>query len=227
MDSEIVNVIIAVAVIYFVVKWATSGGSDSSANATGGTDVAKILGFKPKKATPDMIASVRAAFPDIPTDNIHYDLLRTGSVELTVNRLLERGYLDPPPAAYRRAFPATSTSDDGTIPVPSGDSKLAGKPAAPQVPSLIQRFQLESKLSDGGDELPTWDGTGPIPSAAKGKGRAGSSVTTPPTSSSNASIWEATKEQRQSSLQKRKEAMIIAARQRLLEKESASKGTTQ
>jgi hypothetical protein len=32
------------------------GGSDSSANATGGTDVVKILGFKPKKATPDMVS---------------------------------------------------------------------------------------------------------------------------------------------------------------------------
>ena len=107
MDAEIVNVIIAVAVIYFVVKWATagqsaspslhliyrrnhfhysvltfvcyicltgqrlalsryctlplvvhSGGSDSSANATGGTDVVKILGFKPKKATPDMVSNL-------------------------------------------------------------------------------------------------------------------------------------------------------------------------
>lgn len=223
MDAEIVNVIIAVAVIYFVVKWATSGGSDSSANPAGGTDVAKILGFKPKKATPDMIASVRAAFPDIPTDNIHYDLLRTGSVELTVNRLLERGFLDSPPTAYRRAFPVTGASNHGTS-YPSGDFKLAGKPPAPQVPSLIQRFQLQSKLSNGVDEVPTWDGTGPIPSAAKGKGRA-----TPiaPGPSSNASVWEATKEQRQSSLQKRKEAMILAARQRLLEKETASKGTAQ
>jgi hypothetical protein len=26
--------------------------------------------------------------------NIHYDLLRTGSVEATVHRLMERGYLD-------------------------------------------------------------------------------------------------------------------------------------
>lgn len=220
------NVIIAVAVIYFVVKWATSGGSDSSENATGGRDVAKILGFKPKKATPDMIASVRAAFPDIPTDNIHYDLLRTGSVELTVNRLLERGFLDPPPAAYRRAFPVTGASNDGMSNA-SGDSKPAGKPPVPQVPSLIQRFQLQSKLSNGADEVPTWDGTGPIPSAAKGKGRASTSAPIVPIPSSNAGVWEATKEQRQSSLQKRKEAMILAARQRLLEKETASKGTAQ
>ena len=29
------------------------------------------------------------------SDNIHYDLLRTGSVELTTNKLLERGFLPP------------------------------------------------------------------------------------------------------------------------------------
>jgi hypothetical protein len=126
------------------------GGSDSSANTTEGTNVAKILGFKPKKATPDMVSSSHRltrrsphgclngsiactltsvhpsfcldrvcssripghsnasdcsvynwvdvliyALGDFSSDNIHYDLLRTGSVELTVNRLLERGFLDP------------------------------------------------------------------------------------------------------------------------------------
>jgi hypothetical protein len=49
--------------------------------------------------------------------NIHYDLLRTGSVELTTNKILERGFLDavrvpfsllmvftPPPPATRVLF---------------------------------------------------------------------------------------------------------------------------
>lgn len=226
MDTEIVNVVIAVAVIYFVVKWATSGGSDSSTSTTGGQDVTRLLGFKPKKATPEMIASVRAAFPDIPTENIHYDLLRTGSVEITFNRLLERGYLDAPPAAYRRAFPPTATSDDASSARTSGTTRAANKAEAPQAPSLIQRFQLQSKVStDGstGGEVPAWDGTGPIPSAAKGKGRVTSNETPAPVvSSTGASVWEATPEKRMGSLQKRKEAMILAARQRLLEKEEAA-----
>ena len=33
-------------------------------------------------------------FPDIPKDNIKYDLLRTGNAELTTNKILERGYLE-------------------------------------------------------------------------------------------------------------------------------------
>lgn len=57
------------------------------------------------------IDSVQSAFPDIPRlliatviktyklthvyrANIHFDLLRTGSVDVTVNKLLERGFLD-------------------------------------------------------------------------------------------------------------------------------------
>lgn len=40
------------------------------------------------------ITTVHAAFPDIPRPNIHYDLLRTGSAEVTSNKILERGVLD-------------------------------------------------------------------------------------------------------------------------------------
>lgn len=57
-----------------------------------------------------------------------------------------------------------------------------------------------------------WSGTGPIPSSAKGKGKA----VTPDSvvvSASGAAVWEQTPEKRQASLQSRKEAMILAARQ--------------
>jgi len=65
--------------------------------------------------------------------------------------------------------------------------------------------------------VPAWDGTGPIPSAAKGKGRVTSNETPAPVvSSTGASVWEATPEKRMGSLQKRKEAMILAARQYVL-----------
>jgi len=221
MDSEVVNVIIAVAVIYFDVRWFTSGNSNNSGNASGSANVAKILGFKPKNVTPEMITSVRSAFPDIPTENIHYDLLRTGSVELTVNRLLERGYLDAPPAAYRRAFPpAPQTSTTSTA------TTTATKTTQAKPPTLIQRFNLESKVgtepATSLNEAVSWDGSGPIPSAAKGKGKAVETIV----SAGAASKWEATAEQRQQSLQQRKEAMILAARKRLLEKEAASSAST-
>ena len=54
-----------------------------------------------------------------------------------------------------------------------------------------------------------WDGTGPIPSAAKGKGR---EIPTP-TIAAPPSKWEDTPEKRQANLQSRKQAMILAARQ--------------
>ncbi|KAG8760382.1 hypothetical protein FRC14_003239 [Serendipita sp. 396] len=211
MEAEVVNVIIAVAVIYFAWRWATGGGSSGEAAAANNT--AKILGFKPRKATPEMVESVRTAFPDIPVPNIHYNLLRTGSVEVTVNTLLEKGYLDPPPAAYFRAFPPTN-AEPSNQPTASTTTK-----ALPKTQSLIQRFGLETKVAPSAPTDPaTWDGTGPIPSAAKGKGRADTTG-----GSTGGSAWETTPEKRQESLQKRKEAMILAARRRLLEKEAASK----
>lgn len=222
MDSEVVNVIIAVAVIYFVVKWAT-GGSSSSGNNPTDANTARLLGFRPKNVTPEMVASVRSAFPDIPYENVHYDLLRTGSVEATVNRLLEKGFLEAPPAAYRRAFPPTTnaaTTSSSTTP--------AQKQPTPNAPSLIERFRLESKVKDTSTSTdnPVWDGTGPIPSAAKGKGRVEPNIGVP-ANGTGAGVWEATAERRQESLQKRKEAMILAARKRLLEKQAKEKPTTQ
>lgn len=121
-------------------------------------------------------------------ENIHYDLLRTGSVEITVNRLLERGYLDAvsfcqlyillltlffkPPPAYTRAFPPSpSISTTTTQPSSTSQPKAESKPK-----SLIERFHLESQaaaqkpISQQKEE--EWDGKGPIPLSAKGKGRA-------------------------------------------------------
>jgi coupling of ubiquitin conjugation to ER degradation protein 1 len=40
------------------------------------------------------VNNVQAMFPDIPRDNIHYDLLRMGSAELTTNKILEKGFLE-------------------------------------------------------------------------------------------------------------------------------------
>lgn len=34
-------------------------------------------------------------------DNIRYDLMRTGNVEVTTNKIIERGYLDAVRASFR------------------------------------------------------------------------------------------------------------------------------
>jgi len=182
--GEVVNVVVALAVIVFLFRWATSSKetpAERSVNAA--------LGFRPKNVTPDMIETVAGMFPDLPRDNIRYDLLRTGSVELTSNRMLERGYLDAPPPAYYRVYPPTDQQ-----PAAAG-SAAARRPAAPSTsskqPSLISRFNLEPRLSDETSYVE--------PEEAGGK-----------------AVWETTAEKREASLQQRKTEMILAARKRML-----------
>lgn len=161
-------------------------------------------------------------------ENIHFDLLRTGSVDVTVNKLLERGYLEAvslinslldgicllsiqPSAGYRQAFPAPQ--QDTPAPNTNTDSSQVSKPAVKTTPTLIERFGLQKVVqSQVPPPVIEWDGKGPIPSAAKGKGRevplepvAGAAV--------SPSTWEDTAEKRQANLQSRKRAMVLAARQ--------------
>lgn len=160
-------------------------------------------------------------------DNIHFDLLRTGSVDVTVNKLLERGYLDAvrftinflcgncslcnqPSAGYRQAFPAPQ--QDTPAPNSTTNSSQSSKPGIKTTPTLIERYGLQNAVQSQAPPVVEWDGKGPIPSAAKGKGRevpleplAGTVM--PP------SKWEDSAERRQANLQNRKQAMILAARQ--------------
>ena len=152
--SEVVNVLVAFAVIVFLFRWVTSGtcslpvyadmeclncalGSDSSGqDAQSARRAADALGFRPRNVTNDMVCttSFRPAkivanvntgghcCQHVPryssvrhhseasshsqlrrksdslsltdSDNIRYDLLRTGNTQLTTTKILERGFLD-------------------------------------------------------------------------------------------------------------------------------------
>ena len=141
--------------------------------------------------------------------NIHYDLLRTGSVELTTNKILERGFLDAvrallsplirpysfmpsqPPEAYFTLYPRQS--DSGVVPQPAGAPTAARTATtatqARAKETLISRYGLESRLSGADDVLSPQQDAG---------GRA---------------VWEDTAEKREASLRERKAQMILAARQ--------------
>ncbi|KAI9456747.1 hypothetical protein F5148DRAFT_1277098 [Russula earlei] len=183
--GEVVNVVVAFAVIILIVRWATTSNGESTAEQA----AARALRFKPKK-----VATVIGMFPDIPYANIHYDLLRTGSVELTTNKILERGFLDVPPEGYFTLYPHISSANAvprpgtqaGVRPATTGGVQIRPKE------SLISRFGLESRL-------PAVD-TVPSPEQDTG-GRA---------------VWEDTAEKREASLRERKAQMILAARQRML-----------
>lgn len=52
--SEVVNVVVALAVIVFVVRWATSSSESPEEKI-----IRTALGFRPKNVTPDMVCSTR------------------------------------------------------------------------------------------------------------------------------------------------------------------------
>ncbi|RDB26742.1 Coupling of ubiquitin conjugation to ER degradation protein 1 [Hypsizygus marmoreus] len=90
-----------------------------------------------------MIDTVSNMFPDIPVDNVRYDLLRTGSVEITTNRILERGFLDAPPPAYYTLFPRSTTSN--ATPNASAQKK-------PPTETLISRYGLQERVEEVGEK---------------------------------------------------------------------------
>ncbi|KAI0300070.1 hypothetical protein B0F90DRAFT_1847647 [Multifurca ochricompacta] len=193
--GEVVNVVVAFAVIIFIVRWATT----SSGETTAVQAATRALRFRPKKVTPEMawlVETMTGMFPDIPYANIHYDLLRTGSVELTTNKILERGFLEAPPEVYFTLYPRPAGADE--TPRPAGTSPVVRNTTittqAQPKETLISRFGLESRL-------PVAEVLPPSEHEHHAGGRA---------------VWEDTAEKREASLRERKARMILAARQRML-----------
>lgn len=186
--GEVVNVVVAFAVVILIVRWATTSSGESTAEQV----AARALRFRPKKVTPEMVTTVTAMFPDIPHANIHYDLLRTGSVELTTNKILERGFLDAPPESYFTLYPRPANADAAARPAGALATARAATTHAQPKETLISRFSLQSRL-------PSADA--PPPSEQEADGRA---------------VWEDTAEKREASLRERKAQMVLAARQRML-----------
>ncbi|KIJ56316.1 hypothetical protein M422DRAFT_150962 [Sphaerobolus stellatus SS14] len=178
--GEVVNVVVAFAVIVFIVRWAMGGGNNEADRAR------NLLGFRPKRVTDDMISTVQSMFPDIPRDNIRYDLLRTGSVEVTSNKLLERGFLEPPPRGYHELYPvqpATAARLAENAPLAANAASSSSAANA----NLIERFHLEQHLKS----------ENALTSAVDPGGKA---------------VWEDTAERREASLRERKAQMVLAAR---------------
>lgn len=185
--GEVVNAIVAVAVIFFIFRWATSGSSSSSDERR---SAATALGFRPKPVTPEMVNHVHAVFPDIPPDNIRFDLLRTGSIELTSNKILERGFLEVPPPAYYTIYPRAEAPAP-RLPDGSHIASVSSASSSVKQPSLIERYNLHDRV----------DGVNFTPEVIEVGGKA---------------KWEDTAEKREASLRERKAQMILAARQRML-----------
>lgn len=190
--GEVINVVVAFAVIVFIFRWLTTSNDSPSDRSAADT-----LGFRPKPVSQDMIDTISNMFPDIPPDNIRYDLLRTGSVELSSNKILERGFLDPPPPAYFTLYPRETNAEPAARHAQGGGSTSTGvKPKQ----SLIDRYNLQARVTQPGPLI--------VEEQIGGK-----------------AVWEDSSEKREASLKERKAQMILAARQRMLaqqQKASAS-----
>ncbi|KIY52181.1 hypothetical protein FISHEDRAFT_35833 [Fistulina hepatica ATCC 64428] len=181
--GEVVNVVVAFAVIVFIVRWMTAGGSEPA--APGQRTPSDVLGFRPKAVTQDMVDAVANVFPDIPVDNIRYDLLRTGSVERTTNKILESSFLPAPPPSYFTLYPRQETPTQTAAP-PAPSSTASTTARLEPRDNLITRFHLEDRVNTSVHVVPE----------AGGKAK-----------------WENTPEEREASLKERKAQMILAARQ--------------
>lgn len=188
--GEVVNVIVAFAVIVFIVRWATTNKEQPNSPAS-------VLGFRPKNVNDEMIDTIHNMFPNIPRPNIHYSLLRTGSVQVTSNTILEKGFLDHPPPAYFTLYTQQQQPQPTTL-QPVNQRTASSTSVKKSEESLITRYKLESRLS----------------SSVAGPGESGLA--------GGKAAWEPTAEAREKSLQERKAQMILAARKRWLEQQEQS-----
>ncbi|KAF4610213.1 hypothetical protein D9613_010550 [Agrocybe pediades] len=188
--------------------------------------VVNALGFRPKNVTQDMRLTdelsanrstryptcsliylqdllVLTAQPLLRSDNIRYDLLRTGSVSATTNKLLERGFLDAPPPAYHTLYPPSTTANTNNNNAAAGAratttaAAAAAAAAQKKKETLIQRYGLEERLQTA-EEIKLEEVGGKA-------------------------VWEDSAEKREASLRERKARMVLAARQRLLAQEAKRK----
>ncbi|KAJ7054084.1 hypothetical protein C8F01DRAFT_1211926 [Mycena amicta] len=192
--GEIVNVVVAFAVIVFLFRWITKSKSTRSDNP-GERSAADILGFRPKNVTQDMIDTIHNMFPDIPPDNIRYDLLRTGSVELSSNKILERGFLDAKdliansPHLHISHF-IRETPEAAPRPAQGAAGATSSSVRKATQQTLIERYHLQDRVQEK-----------EVISESDAGGKA---------------TWEDTAAKREASLKERKAQMILAARQRML-----------
>ncbi|OAX43404.1 hypothetical protein K503DRAFT_681122 [Rhizopogon vinicolor AM-OR11-026] len=193
--SEVVNAIVAFAVIVVIFRWATSSLTPAN-DSSSGRSTSAALGFRPKNVTQEMVDQIHTMFPNIPQENIRYDLLRTGSVEITSNKILERGYLDVPPPAYFTLYPRTAATPQARQ--AAAQAQTTGLPQNPK-DNLISRYKLQDRVATSTFSMQDDD-------------------------ASSKANWENTSEKREASLQERKTKMILAARQRLLAQQAQKEG---
>ncbi|CDZ98069.1 CUE1, KIS4 [Phaffia rhodozyma] len=196
--EDAIGIIVAVAVIYVAYSWVSKRATSTQVRPSGPPVFGQgIL----RGVSEPMVDTVSSAFPDIPRENIMYDLSKTRNPQITVEKILTTGILPPPPPGM---FPASEPSHPPAR--PNANVSSATTSHATPTPTLLERYNLQSRVS-----------------SVKGKERAVDEVDPIDNQSvvgSNAAKWESTAKEREDSLKKRKEAMVLEARRKLLAKKA-------
>ncbi|KAG0249689.1 hypothetical protein BG011_009036 [Mortierella polycephala] len=136
--TDFVSITIVVVIIFMVFRWLSASGEGSQPNHQGQNRARIPTRPQARLVNPEMVETVRAMFPHIPTAAIHYDLQKTGSVEQTCDNILRDGTLPMPPAP-RPVTPPTASNASSTF-TATGSSSGAN----PSVNgNLVQRFKLQ------------------------------------------------------------------------------------
>ncbi|KAK9369191.1 hypothetical protein V1509DRAFT_609181 [Lipomyces kononenkoae] len=195
-DSTTTTFIACIVIGFLLIRWfVIPSASPPSSSSTTGTPTSSSqtatevnAGYRRRRpVTQAMIEVVQSIAPALTVEQIRYDLERTGSVELTIDRILAEGGLPLPPNAQ----PAAPQQ-----PQPSPSAAAKGL-----YPDLITRYQLQTKLHA---DIDLGQHAGIIPGNTS-------------TVAMKKAKWSQSKEERQEILRQQRENMILRARRKLEE----------
>jgi len=167
------------------VRWIFSSSGNSTATQGNGRPMAR--GFR---VDPRHVDAVAQMFPQLSRRDIMWDLHRNGgNIQMTIERLLAGRSLETPPQSFQPILPPPPTPPPSSRPSQSSTSAKS-----PPGPNLIQRYNLESKVS--------------VPETSEAS------------ENSMKPGWSNSKSERQNLLQKRREEMILQARRKMMDKEA-------
>ncbi|GJN66859.1 hypothetical protein PLIIFM63780_004329 [Purpureocillium lilacinum] len=145
------------------------------------------------------VERIQQMFPQAERRSILWDLQRNGgNIQNTTERILA-GRLETPPVTFQPPPPPGQAASS------SSSASVTRQPEKPAQPDLISRYNLKEKIQAGS---PAEDaGDAEADKAKKSKG------------------WSSNRDERQASLQRRRDEMILAARRKMEAKIAAEKAT--
>ncbi|KAI0478887.1 hypothetical protein GGR56DRAFT_632412 [Xylariaceae sp. FL0804] len=138
-----------------------------------------------QRAREGAVDRIQQMFPQIDRRTVLWNLQRNGGSISTTTDRILAGYVESPPITFQPPPPPP------TSPSPLSASQPSKVPSRPAEPDLITRYRLQDKVGHQGDDQPE-------STTSKGK-----------------KAWSSNRDERQASLQRRRDEMILAARRKM------------